>query len=571
MKNIWLVLLPKHRAILFLVLFLNLIQIGLAIAQPIIISILNNGSVESIQSEQQAFVYGGILIGMVLIWVFFSILNNFISTKLEVLIISRLRRKIFEKTMFLSKADKQHFSQSALLNVSIKDIEEVARTTTFLIRPMFMGIVYFIAAIVLLVILSKNNWEIPVTAVSVVVLIGIIHFIISKINAKNWKESRTSNDALAKTIHETISGNKVIRSFLLESFFINKLDFQWKDNVDKLTKANRISRSSLVIIWLLIYIMSPLVLIIGATTKTIHSADVLSIIQSINFLTLGFGLIGFGLEQYMKTTVSFKRIDEIIKYNYKINYQGFKKIEINNIEFKNVSFKYEDEENFSLKDVSFKIKHNEKVGIIGTTGSGKTTLLNLLMRKIEPTNGAIFINGISIKEISKESLKNAFSMNEQNPILFYGSIKENVLFGLKNKSDQDVIEALRIAQAQDFVFSKENNINFLIEQQGKNLSGGQKQRVSLARAVIREANTLILDDSTSALDMITEKNFFESLKQKSNFKSMLIVSQRLSNILDCDQIIMLDKGKIIAMGDYKELLKTSDSFRLIYQQQINQE
>lgn len=567
MKSAWKVLLGKHKLLFFFILLLNLIQVLLVIGSPLLLSILNNGTYASTTAD--AFIYGGILIAMAIGWAIFSIFTNYVSTIFQTIVESRLQMKIFEKTMFLTYADKQKFSQSILLTTSVKDVEELSKTIIFLTRPVIMGIFYFIGAIALLFVISGNLWQVPLTVVLMALSTIVIFVVVSKFNAKNWNKMRIANDELAKTSLENVNGVKVIRSFLLDAFFLTKLDFKWKDNVSKSIIANRVSKVSIAIVIFIIYIITPVVLIIGICTNSMKATNILSIMQSTNLLVLGIAMIGFGSEQYFRATVSIKRINDLIYYKNKITYKGTKEIVNNNIEFRNVSFRYENSKKWVLKNVSFSIKDTDRVGIIGTTGAGKSTLLKLLMHQLEPTSGEIFVDNIALKEIKKTSLQHAFSVNEQVPSLFYGTIRENILFGLKNISDDQIAQAITIAQAKDFIETKEDKLESMVAQRAQNLSGGQKQRLAMSRALLRDARTLILDDSTSALDMITEKKFLTALKQQTKFKNSIIIAQRISNILDCDKIIVMDKGKIVGIGDNDTLLKTCAIYKDIYQQQIN--
>lgn len=567
MKSAWKVLLGKHKLLFSFILLLNLIQVLLVIGSPLLLSILNNGTYASTTAD--AFIYGGILIAMAIGWAIFSIFTNYVSTIFQTIVESRLQMKIFEKTMFLTYADKQKFSQSILLTTSVKDVEELSKTIIFLTRPVIMGIFYFIGAIALLFVISGNLWQVPLTVVLMALSTIVVFIVVSKFNAKNWNKMRNANDELAKTSLENVNGVKVIRSFLLDAFFLTKLDFKWKDNVSKSIIANRVSKVSIAIVIFIIYIITPVVLIIGICTNSMKATNILSIMQSTNLLVLGIAMIGFGSEQYFRATVSIKRINDLIYYKNKITYKGTKEIVNNNIEFRNVSFRYENSKKWVLKNVSFSIKDTDRVGIIGTTGAGKSTLLKLLMHQLEPTSGGIFVDNIALKEIKKTSLQHAFSVNEQVPSLFYGTIRENILFGLKNISDDQIDQAITIAQAKDFIETKEDKLESMVAQRAQNLSGGQKQRLAMSRALLRDARTLILDDSTSALDMITEKKFLTALKQQTKFKKSIIIAQRISNILDCDKIIVMDKGKIVGIGDNDTLLKTCAIYKDIYQQQIN--
>lgn len=217
MKSAWKVLLGKHKLLFSFILLLNLIQVLLVIGSPLLLSILNNGTYASTTAD--AFIYGGILIAMAIGWAIFSIFTNYVSTIFQTIVESRLQMKIFEKTMFLTYADKQKFSQSILLTTSVKDVEELSKTIIFLTRPVIMGIFYFIGAIALLFVISGNLWQVPLTVVLMALSTIVVFIVVSKFNAKNWNKMRNANDELAKTSLENVNGVKVIRSFLLDAFF----------------------------------------------------------------------------------------------------------------------------------------------------------------------------------------------------------------------------------------------------------------------------------------------------------------------------------------------------------------
>ncbi|WP_031488839.1 ABC transporter ATP-binding protein [Ureaplasma canigenitalium] len=573
MKLIWHVLLRRHKALLFLVIFFNILQLGLILAQPLLLSALNNKSdISQPTTSQDTYILGGILIALAVVWIIIILIKNYLLTRLEVAVMEQLQKKVFEKSMFLSLEDKQLFSKSKLINICVKDVKEISKTSTFIFRPMFLGILYFIGAIVLLFVLNGKNWQIPVAIVTIAVSIGIIYGCFAIWARKFWVRTKKASDKLAVSIHEKINGVRPIRSFLLQSVFDYDIEKRWKEVVHKSEYAALVIQGALAFATVVIYLISPFILLLGITVTNLKAADILSIMQSSNLLILGITLIALSTEQLLRTNVSFIRTREIIFYKNKIEYTGTKSILTNDIVFDNVSFMYDKEGGNVLKNVSFKINSDETVGIIGTTGSGKTTLINLLMHRLVPTEGNILVDNIPIKEIDIKCLRSSFSINEQTPLLFKGTFIHNILFGQKNIEKEIIDESIDIAQARDFIFSTEKGLESLVAPKAKNLSGGQKQRLAIARALCRKgARTLILDDSTSALDMITERKLINALKKQNRFKSIIIIAQRITNIVNCDKIIVMDSGRIVGMGKWNELLKDCQVFKEIYQSQIKED
>nr|MCR5102240.1 ABC transporter ATP-binding protein/permease [Butyrivibrio sp.] len=237
------------------------------------------------------------------------------------------------------------------------------------------------------------------------------------------------------------------------------------------------------------------------------------------------------------------------------------------IEFKNVSMRYPGASDDSLRDISFNVEKGQSIGVIGGTGSGKSSLINLIPRFYDTFSGEVILNGRNIKEYDTESLREHIGMVPQRAVLFHGTIRDNMKWGKEDVSDEEIYEALEIAQAVDVVDGKEGKLSFLISQGGRNLSGGQKQRLTIARALVRKPQILILDDSASALDFATDRKLRSAIKDMKNAPTTFIVSQRTSSIRFCDKIIVLDDGKLVGQGTHDELIKNCEVYKEIYESQ----
>ena len=294
---------------------------------------------------------------------------------------------------------------------------------------------------------------------------------------------------------------------------------------------------------------------------SIEIGSMMAFIQYMATILMSFLILLVIILNIPRVFVSIKRINEILDHDISVVDNGHIKLQkLESIEFKNVYFKYATAEADMLKNISFRIEKGQKIGVIGSSGSGKTTIINLLLRHIDATSGEILINGIDIKEYTRESLRNIFAYTPQKSLLFKGSIKENLEFDNKYKSE-DINNVLDIADIKDFIDGNPEGYDFELEQAGLNLSGGQKQRVSIARALLSGGECFIFDDSFSSIDNITDKKIRTSISKNYNDKMVILITQRVGTIKDCDNIIVIDEGKIDSIGTYDELLKSSNVFK----------
>ena len=472
-----------------------------------------------------------------------------------------IRAALYKKINSFSKKEIDQFGASTLITRSTNNVSNITSTFSFGLRLIIFAPIMGIGASVMAY--NKAPSLAPVVSISVsILLIGL--FVIFASVFPKFERLQRLLDKLNKSSREMLSGIRVIKAF-------NKQDY-FKDKFDKVNTENK--RLNMFLNRILYLIQPMMILIVNIATivivylsidfineGTIEIGSMMAFIQYMSTILMSFLILLVIILNIPRVFVSIKRINEILNQDISVSDNGHIKLKnLESIEFKNVYFKYDTAETDMLKNISFRIEKGQKIGIIGSSGSGKTTIINLLLRHIEVSRGSILINGIDIKEYTQESLRNIFAYTPQKTLLFKGSIKENLEFDDKYNKD-DISDALDIAEIKNFINDNEEGYDFELEQSGLNLSGGQKQRVAIARALLSGGECLIFDDSFSSVDYITDKKIRTSISKKYNDKMVILITQRVSTIKNCDQIIVIDEGKIDSIGNYDELLKNSEIFK----------
>lgn len=389
---------------------------------------------------------------------------------------------------------------------------------------------------------------------------------------KYYRLAKFATDDVNSSIQENILGVRVVKSFNLQEKQIAKFDII-NERMRKIT-----TKSFVITMWVYPIINFTLtativiILWVGTTNQSISITNVSTLMSITTLVIIGMMLFINVIVLVSMAIGSANRIKNILQYKPTLTFvQDGKKIENNTVEFKDVSFRYHETSDYVLKNINFKIKENETIGIIGGTGAGKSTLVNLIARMYDIKTGEILVSDHNVKEIDEVSLRSKIALSPQQVTLFSGTIASNLRFGKENATIEEMTEAAKAAQAYDFIMQKENGFDSVVEQRGSNFSGGQKQRLSIARALIMKPKILILDSSTSALDMITEKAVNDYIKSSNNDRTTLIVSQRISGVKDADRIFVLDKGEIVGIGSHKELLKNCSQYYEIALSQMGEE
>ncbi len=492
------------------------------------------------------------------------------------------RSKMFEKVMGFSMKEVNSFSTSSLITRTTNDITQVQ---LLIVMGMQMLVKAPITAVWAIVKIADKNqsWTI-VTGVAVLVLILIVGICLF-LAVPRFKRLQTLTDNINKVSKESLDGLSVVRAYNAENYQGEKFE---KAN-EELTNVNLFTARTMSFLMPSIQmIMSGLVLavyLVGAvlineamgpdkitlfSDMIVFSSYAMQVIMAFMMLVMVFMLLP-------RASVSARRINEVLDTKGSIkegnSTEGLSGKQ-GDVEFKNVSFKYPGADDYVLKNINFSAKKGETIAFIGSTGCGKSTVINLLPRFYDVTEGEVLVNGLNVKEYTKNALNSLIGYVSQRSVLFTGTIKTNVAFGdndASHKDGEDLASSVEIAQASDFVSNLDNKYEAHVAQGGRNFSGGQKQRISIARAVYRQPEFFIFDDSFSALDYKTDRKLRETLKEECGDATMLIVGQRIGTIKDAEKIIVLEDGEIVGMGKHRELLENCDVYKQIALSQLSEE
>ncbi len=512
----------------------------------------------------------------------FAIFTGYMTASVAAEFSKSVRKKIFTKVERLAMHEIKQFSTSSLITRSTNDVTQIQMFVAMGIQLLIKAPLTAIWAITK--ILNKSwQWS-AMTAVAVGILLTVIGILIAIVMPK-FKKVQKLIDKVNGVIRENLTGIRVVRAFNAERYQEDKFE----DVNTKLTNQQLFNQKSFAIMqpvmYIVMYFLTLGIYFMGAyLIKDASMVDKIGIFGDMVVFSsyamqviMSFLMLAMIFMMLPRAQVSANRINEILDTEETIKDGKMKQDESKEkgtVEFKNVSFKYPDADEYILENVSFKANKGETVAFIGSTGSGKSTLINLVPRFYDATEGEVLVDGINVKEYTKELLNNKISYVSQKAVMFNDTVKNNIAYGNNGKgeiTDKKVKEAVKVAQATQFVENMEETYDTMIAQGGTNVSGGQKQRLSIARAIARDPEIYIFDDSFSALDYKTDSILRKELKQYTKDATSLIVGQRIGTIINSDKIIVLDGGKVVGEGTHKELLKNCDVYKEIALSQLSKE
>jgi ATP-binding cassette subfamily B multidrug efflux pump len=504
-----------------------------------------------------------------------AVLIVYIGSRMAAGLAKTLRRKVFTKVVNFSKTEMKKFGVSSLITRTTNDIQQVQTVILFLFRVVFYAPIIGIGGV--LKAMQTNSSMTYIIFLTVIVILGIVAILFAVAMPK-FTMIQKLVDKLNLVTREILSGLPVIRAFANEKYEEKKFDNSNKE----FTKVSLfVNKTMSLMMPMMMLIMNFVCLAIvykgayGVNNGSMQVGDIMAYIQYTMQIIMAFIMITVMSIMLPRANVSARRIDEIIKSPLSIKNKdkllSFDPNLSGSVVFKNVSFRYPDANYDVITDINLEVKKGETVAFIGSTGSGKSTLINLLPRFYDVTSGEILIDGENINDVDLKELRARIGFVPQKGILFSGTISDNIKYGNNNISDKDIISALKVSQAEEFVNKLEGGSTYKISQGGTNVSGGQKQRLAIARAIAKNPEILVFDDSFSALDFATDAKLRASLKTNYKDKTILIVAQRISTIMDADKIVVLNEGNIVGMGTHRQLMKSCKVYQEIALSQLSKE
>lgn len=528
-------------------------------------------------SKQMDYIFktGGFMILITLIGAAALILVTYLASRMGAKLSKNLRKDIFNKVESFSNEEFDHFAASSLITRTTNDVTQIQRLITMGIRIFFYAPIIAIGGIYM--IFSTNAsmvWIIGVAVGLLLIMIGIIF----TIAVPKFKLTQILVDRLNLVARENLSGLMVVRAFGNQKFEAERFDEANSNLAKTLLFVSRVMITLMPFMMLVMNITVIMIVWFGAKqidASSLQIGDMMAFMQYSMQVIMGFLMISMIFIILPRAQVSANRIADVLEIENSIvdpkEPRSFNSNDTGVVEFKNVSFRYKNANEDVLHDISFTAHPGQTTAFIGSTGSGKSTLINLIPRFYDVSEGSIKVSGVDVRDVTQHDLHEQISYIPQKGMLLSGSVNFNLRYGKTEATQDEVERAAKIAQATDFISQKEERFETQIAQAGANVSGGQKQRLSIARALVKNAPILIFDDSFSALDFKTDQRLREALKKELTNATVLIVAQRVTTILNAEQIIVLNDGIIVGKGTHKELLKSCETYYEIASSQLSAE
>ena len=503
-----------------------------------------------------------------------SISASYLSARVSSGFGKSLRSRLFMHVSNFSLQELDKHGTASLITRTTNDITQVQQLSVMMLRMMAMAPLMCIGGIIMA--FSKDAKLTLVLAVSIPVLVLVI-FIIAKSGMPLFKAMQVKLDNLNRVLRENLTGIRVIRSFNREDYEKKRFNEANADLMETAIKVNKIMAAMMPVMMLILNLSSVAIIWFGGiriSSGHMQIGDMMAFLQYAMQIMFSFIMLSMMFVMIPRASVSAARINEVLETVPDIkdpSNPSKEERKIGTIEFQDVTFSYPGAEVPAISHLTFSINPGEVTAIIGGTGSGKSTIINLIPRFYDPDSGRVLVGGIDVRNVKQETLRQKIGFVPQKAILFTGTIAENIRYGKENATDKEVQHAADLAQAAEFINAMPDGFNSQISQGGTNVSGGQKQRLSIARALIRKPEIYIFDDSFSALDFKTESKLRQALKEETMNSAVVIVAQRVSTIMDADQIIVMDNGEIAGIGTHIELMEKSSVYREVVMSQLSEE
>ncbi len=533
--------------------------------------------VDKIQNDY-IFLSGLQMLGVALISMTAAVLIMLLSSRVAAKLGKTLRDKVFQKVLGFSTKEFREFSTASLITRSTNDIQQIQMLLTMLFRVVVYAPIIGIGGLLHVIRTSDTSmaWIIGL-AIAAVIGIVLILFIVAM---PKFKKLQDLIDKINMVAREILTGIPVIRAFNTQKREEARFD---KANDDLMKTNVFVNRAMSMMMPALMFVMNSVMILIvwvgghNVEQGIMQVGDMMAFIQYTMQIIMSFLMISMISIMLPRASVSANRINEVLETKPSIKdkdekaLKAFQEDKKGLVEFRNVSFRYPDADTEILTDIDFVAKPGETTAIIGSTGSGKSTIVNLIPRFYDVTGGELLVDGVNVKDVPQKELRKRIGFVPQKGVLFSGTIESNIKYGNEQMTDEQMEKAASIAQATEFIQAKEEKYTAPIAQGGSNVSGGQKQRLSIARALAIDPEIFVFDDSFSALDLKTDKTLREALSSQTENKTVIIVAQRISTIMNAEQIIVLEEGKIVGKGTHEELMENCDTYKQIALSQLSEE
>ena len=540
-------------------------------------TLYTNAGVDTDKIQMDYIMLTGIkMLGLALVSMASGITIMMLSSRVAARLARTLREKVFNKVLSFSRKELREFSTASLITRSTNDVQQIQQLMSMLFRTVVYAPIIGIGGIIKVLTQSNSSmaWIIGLAVIVILITVATLF----AVTMPKFKKLQDLVDKLNKVSREILTGLPVIRAFHTE----NKEEKRFDDANTNLMKSNIfVNRTMSIMMPMLMLIMNGVSILIiwvgghNVDQGIMQVGDMLAFIQYAMQIVMSFLMISMISIMLPRASVSANRIMEVIETEPSIkDKKETRKLDPNKkglVEFKNVSFRYPDADTEILEDINFTAEPGKTTAIIGSTGSGKSTVVNLIPRFYDVTGGELLVDGVNVKDLSQKELRDIIGFVPQKGVLFSGTIESNIKYADETMSDEKMLEAADIAQATEFIDAKPDKYKSEIAQGGNNVSGGQKQRLSIARAIAKDPEIFVFDDSFSALDFKTDATLREALAKRTKNKTSIIVAQRISTILNADKIVVLDDGKIVGQGTHEELMKDNETYRQIALSQLSEE
>ena len=525
------------------------------------------------ESLEPVLKYGSLLLVLALLSLWCGASSARYGAKASTGFAKNLRRDMFYKVQEFDFADIDYFSSSSLVTRMTNDISQIQMAFQMMIR---MAVRTPLMLLFSIIMAFRINRKMSLIFFGIVPVLGVGLIMIFKISHPIFRRIFKRYDALNNSVQENVAGIRVVKSFVREDYEIQKFNKASEEVRSDFVKAELVLAWNNPLQLFCIKLAKELICYLGALTIINTAATELTTGQLSSLISYGIQILtammmfSMVFIQMAFSAEAATRICEVLTHESKLvsPENGLKEVKDGSIRFDHVTFRYnEHSQRPALEDIDLDIKSGQTIGILGSTGSSKTTLIQLISRLYDVSEGAVYVGGEDVRNYDLKTLRDAVSVVLQKNVLFKGSIKENLRWGNKNATDEEIIEACRLAQAEEFIEQMPDKYDTMLTQGGTNVSGGQKQRLCIARALLKKPKVLILDDSTSAVDTKTDALIRKGFKEYIPETTKIIIAQRVSSVEESDQIIILDGGKIVEQGNHEELMKLGGIYKEIYDSQ----